>query len=128
MHMNKKRSITLKELAKELDLSVSTVSRALNDHPDLSDETKKKVKALAQKLHYAPNLFARGFRLHETHILGVIVPNIAHQFTSTILKGILEEAELLGGYRVIISESKNDESKQIEMLQTMASLGGSMAF
>lgn len=120
--MNKKRSITLKELAKELNLSVSTVSRALNDHPDLSDETKKKVKALAQKLHYAPNLFARGFRLHETHILGVIVPNIAHQFTSTILKGILEEAELLG-YRVIISESKNDESKQIEMLQTMGQFG-----
>lgn len=120
--MNKKRSITLKELAKELNLSVSTVSRALNDHPDLSDETKKKVKALAQKLHYAPNLFARGFRLHETHIFGVIVPNIAHQFTSTILKGILEEAELLG-YRVIISESKNDESKQIEMLQTMGQFG-----
>lgn len=120
--MRKKRSITLKELAKELKLSVSTVSRALNDHPDLSDETKTKVKELAQKLHYAPNLFARGFRLHETHILGVIVPNIAHQFTSTILKGILEEAELLG-YRVIISESKNDESKQIEMLQTMGQFG-----
>ncbi len=73
-------------------------------------------------MHYAPNLFARGFRSQRSHILGVIVPNIAHLFTSTILKGILEEAELRG-YRVIISESNNSEAKQIEMLNTMSQFG-----
>ena len=73
-------------------------------------------------MHYAPNLFARGFRSQRSHILGVIVPNIAHLFTSTILKGILEEAELRG-YRVIISESNNNEAKQIEMLNTMSQFG-----
>ena len=62
------------------------------------------------------------FRSQETHILGVIVPNISHLFTSTILKGIFDEAEL-NGYRVIISESNNDESKQIEMLNTMTQFG-----
>ncbi len=120
--MRKKRNTTLKELAQELELSISTVSRALNDHPDISVATKKRVQKLAKQMHYAPNLFARGFRSQETHILGVIVPNISHLFTSTILKGILEEAELRG-YRVIISESKNSETKQIEMLTTMAQFG-----
>ncbi len=120
--MTKKRNTTLKELAQKLNLSISTVSRALNDHPDISSTTTEKVKKLAKQMHYAPNLFAKGFRAHETYILGVIVPNISHMFTSTILKGILEEAELCG-YRVIISESKNDETKQIEMLNTMTQFG-----
>lgn len=120
--MSKKRNTTLKELAKTLGLSISTVSRALNDHPDISEGTKEKVTKLAKQMHYAPNLFARGFRSQESHILGVIVPNISHLFTSTILKGILEEAEMMG-YRVIISESKNTESKQTEMLHTMMQFG-----
>lgn len=120
--MAKKRNTTLKELAQELNLSISTVSRALNGHPDISSETIEKVKRLARQMHYVPNLFARGFRSRETYILGVIVPNISHMFTSTILKGILEEAELRG-YRVIISESKNSESKQVEMLETMTQFG-----
>ncbi|MCM4156727.1 LacI family DNA-binding transcriptional regulator [Gramella sp. AN32] len=120
--MSKKRNTTLKELAEELGLSISTVSRALNDHPDINSETKKNVKMLAKQKHYAPNLFARGFRSQETHILGVIVPSISHLFTSTILEGILAESEIQG-YRVIISESKNNEIKQIEMLNTMTQFG-----
>ncbi|SHI40338.1 LacI family DNA-binding transcriptional regulator [Algibacter luteus] len=114
----KKESTTLKKLATELGLSISTVSRALNDHPDISTTTKDKVKALALKLNYVPNIFAKGFRQHKTNIIGVIVPNVTHYFTTTILKGILEEASLLG-YRVIISESNNDVVKQTEMLETM---------
>jgi len=118
----KKEITTLKKIAKTLDLSTSTISRALNDHPDISKLTKEKVKKLALKLNYVPNLFARGFRLHKTNIIGVIVPNITHYFTSTIIKGILEEAEVKG-YRVIISESNNSISKQQEMLQTMVQFG-----
>ncbi len=120
--MTKKKNTTLKELAKELNLSISTVSRALNNHADISIPTQERVKELASKLHYSPNLFAKGFRRHRTHIVGVIVPNISHYFTSTVIKGILDEGEALG-YRVIISESKNDESKQSEMLQTMIQFG-----
>ena len=120
--MKKKRNITLKELAKDLSLSISTVSRALNNHPDISDDTKEKVQQLANKHNYVPNLFASGFRSQRTHILGVIVPNISHYFTTTILKGILDEGENLG-YRVIISESQNDDKKQSEMLRTMIQFG-----
>ena len=120
--MNKKPNVTLKELAKSLDLSISTVSRALNNNPDISTETKDRVQKLAEKSNYVPNVFASGFRSHRSHILGVIVPNLSHYFTTTILKGVLEEAENLG-YRVIISESKNDEKKQAEMLSTMIQFG-----
>jgi len=118
----KKKIITLKELALQLNLSISTVSRALNDHPDISEATKKKVRLLADDLNYVPNIFAKGFRTHKTNIIGVIVPNITHYFTTTILKGILEEASTRG-YRIIISESNNDINKQAEMLKTMVQFG-----
>ncbi|AMC10055.1 LacI family transcriptional regulator [Lutibacter profundi] len=120
--MPKKNLITLKKIAQDLGFSISTVSRALNDHPDISIKTKEKIKAFASKFNYVPNLFARGFRTHKTNIIGVIVPNISHYFTSTLLKGVLEEAEI-HGYKVIISESVNNITKQTEMLQTMNQFG-----
>ena len=113
---------TLKEIAEKLGVSISTVSRALNDHPDISDQTKTRVKALASELNYIPNIFAKGFRAHKTNIIGVIVPNITHYFTTTIIRGILKEASLQG-YRVIVSESNNDVKKQSEMLNTMIQFG-----
>lgn len=118
----KKEVTTLKKLAQTLELSISTVSRALNDHPDISLQTKEKVKALALKLNYVPNIFAKGFRNHRSNIIGVIVPNITHYFTTTIVRGIMEEAESKG-FRVIISESNNDVEKQKEMFNTMMQFG-----
>lgn len=113
---------TLKEIAEKLQLSISTVSRALNDHQDISETTKKRVKQLASDLNYIPNIFAKGFRAHKTNIIGVIVPDITHYFTTTLIRGIVEEASL-HGYRVIISESNNDVDKQTEMLNTMIQFG-----
>ena len=118
----KKEVVTLKKLAQILNLSISTVSRALNDHPDISESTRDKVKNLAQTMQYVPNIFAKGFRKHRTNIIGVIVPTITHYFTTTIVRGILEEASTRG-YRVIISESNNDVIKQTEMLNTMIQFG-----
>ncbi|WP_046744414.1 LacI family DNA-binding transcriptional regulator [Kordia zhangzhouensis] len=120
--MKKKSSATLKDIAKRLGLSTSTVSRALNNHSDINPETKKNVQKIAKELHYQPNIFAKGFRSHRTRIIGVVVPKISHYYTSTILEGILETAEL-HGYRVIISESKNNFEKQNEMLNTMIQFG-----
>ncbi len=117
-----RQNITLKGLAKKLNLSVSTISRALKDHPDISEKTKDRVQRLAKELNYSPNVFAQGFRSHRSHILGVIVPNVSHYFTTTMLKGIMDEGEALG-YRIIVSESKGEEKKQIEMLQTMIQFG-----
>ncbi|MBW1294179.1 LacI family DNA-binding transcriptional regulator [Aquimarina litoralis] len=118
----KKEITTMKMLAQALNLSISTVSRALNDHPDISEETKTKVKQLAQSKNYIPNIFAKGFRKHKSNIIGVIVPNITHYFTATIVRGILEQASIQG-YRVIISESNDDVNKQNEMFHTMIQFG-----
>lgn len=118
----KKGITTLKKMSEILDVSISTVSRALSDHPDISNETKDKVKKLASELNYVPNLFAKGFRQHRSNIIGVVVPNITHHYTTAVIRGILEEAAMRG-YRVIISESNNDIDKQTEMLNTMIQFG-----
>ncbi|MDO7170960.1 LacI family DNA-binding transcriptional regulator [Mariniflexile sp. AS56] len=118
----KKEVTTLKKLAKELKLSTSTISRALNDHHDISDATKERVKKLAADLNYVPNIFAKGFRAHKTNIIGVVVSNVTHHYTTIIVRGILEEAASKG-YKVIISESNNDIAKQTEMLNTMIQFG-----
>ena len=118
----KKEVTTLKKLGKILNLSTSTVSRALNDHPDISEATIEKVKKLAQSMNYVPNMFAQGFRQQKSNIIGVLVPSITHHLHGTILKGILDEASFRG-YRVIISESTNDVIKQTEMFNTMLQFG-----
>ena len=118
----KKGITTLKKIAETLGVSISTVSRALSNHPDISNTTKEKVTKLATELNYVPNLFAKGFRKHRSNIIGVVVPNITHHYTTNIIRGILEEATTKG-YRVIISESNNDEVKQSEMLNTMIQFG-----
>ena len=120
--MSNKNVVTLKKLAKELGVSISTVSRALANHPDISNETKARVDEVSKRLNYIPNLFAKGFRSHKTYTIGVIVPDISHYFTATLIKGIMQEAEI-NGYKVIVSESKNNEYKQAEMLQTMNQFG-----
>jgi LacI family transcriptional regulator len=120
--MRNKNIVTLKKMAFDLGLSISTVSRALNNHLDISDATKERVKAYATKVKYAPNLFAKGFRSQKSNIIGVIIPNIEHQFTSTLLRGVISNAEL-NGYKVIICESFNDELKQAELLETMIQFG-----
>mgnify|MGYP000241679754 CR=1 FL=1 len=120
--MRKKTTITLKHLAEDLNLSVSTVSRALNNHQDISADTKELVCSYAKKMNYFPNLFAKGFRSQKTHIIGLIVPQISNYFTSTVIEGVLQEAEEKG-YRVIVSESKNCPDKQEELIQMMRQFG-----
>ena len=94
--MNEKRKITLKDIAKELKLSPSTVSRALNGYPSLSEETIQLVKKYAAKHQYVPNTMAVNFRKNRTSILGMIVPQIVHHFFSTTISGALEAAKKRG--------------------------------
>lgn len=79
--MTEKRKITLKDIAKELNLSPSTVSRALNGYPSLSEETIQMIKEYAEKHNYVPNTMAVNFRKNRTSILGMIVPQIVHHFS-----------------------------------------------
>lgn len=96
--------VTLKQLAEELSLSVSSVSKALSDSHEISESTKGKVLELAKKRNYIPNRTAINLRNRQTNTIGVIIPNIFNHFYTKILSGIEKEAKL-SGYRTIISIS-----------------------
>lgn len=103
--------VTIKDIARELGISPSTVSRALKDHPDISPATKKAVNALAEKLNYQPNIVALNLRQSKTNTIGVIIPEIVHFFFSTVISGI-EDVAYSAGYNVILAQS--NESLQRE--------------
>jgi len=107
----KNAQATIRDLAIKLNLSVSTISRALRDHPDIKPETKKAVLELARELNYEPNHVAQSLRIKKTNTLGVIVPEIAMQFFSSTLSGLQEYASA-HGYTVMICQSM--ESSNIE--------------
>lgn len=110
--------VTLMQIAEKLNISVSTVSKALKDYPDVSDKTKGLVKELAKTLNYQPNAFAVNLRTKESKTIGLIIPAIVHHFFSNVIKGILAQAEKKG-YLVIILQSNESyelEKKQINLL------------
>ncbi|MGL1889605.1 MAG: LacI family transcriptional regulator [Reichenbachiella sp.] len=115
----KSSSITIKDLARELGISPSTVSRALKDHPDISPATKKLVNELAKKLDYEPNAIATSLRSQKTNTIGVIIPEIVHFFFSTVISGI-EEVAYKKGYTVMICQS--NETYEKEVIDTKALL------
>ena len=104
-------------IAKKLKISVSTVSRALNEHPDIKEETRNKVKKLAKELNYSPNLIARSLKSSTTKVIGVIVPEIKHDFFSSAISGI-EEVAYQSGYIILVCQS--NESYQREIVNTNA--------
>lgn len=109
---------TLKDIAKQLGVSITTVSKALKDYPDVSSKTKNLVKNLAKELNFVPNSFAVGLRKHESKTIGVIIPTMIHYFFSSVVDAILSEAEKKN-YMVIIMLSNEDsdlEKKQIDLL------------
>jgi len=110
--------ITLKDIAFELNISVTTVSKALKGYPDVSKTTRKAVIDLAKKLNFSPNSVAVNLRAQQTKTIGVIIPTIVHQFFSKIIDGIIEEAEKQG-YLVITLQSNENlklETKQLNLL------------
>lgn len=114
----KKRQITIKDIAKALEISPSTVSRSLADHPDISRETKNSVIAYAKEHKYKPNALALSLRTNNTKTIGVILPQIVHYFFSSVLAGIEDEAEKKG-YRVLICQSNENYEKEVKGAQAL---------
>lgn len=112
--------ITLKNLAKELKVSISTVSKALRDSPEISNETIEKVKDLAKKYNYRPNKIALSLKSNRTLTIGVIIPDILNRFYSKVLNGIHDSADQFG-YDVITINTKESILKEIDSLQILSS-------
>jgi LacI family transcriptional regulator len=103
--------VTIKDIARELGISPSTVSRALKDHPDISVETKKAVNELAERLNYQPNIVALNLRQKKTNTIGVILPELVHFFFSTVISGI-ESVAYEAGYNVILAQSNESYERE----------------
>ena len=104
-------TITLKKISQLLNISISTASRALKDHPDISDSTKQKVKELAEMLEYEPNPFAIQLSTSHSNIFGLIVPEVSNLFYTSFIDAVEVESRKVG-YTLIIL--KTDDNPEIE--------------
>jgi LacI family transcriptional regulator len=114
-----KRKVTLKQIAKELDVSISTVSKSLKDSPEISEDTRQKVRAFAKLYNYKPNLIALSLKNRKTKTIGVIIPEIIHHFFATVISGI-EHVANLNGYNVIVCLSDESFDKEVINMEMLA--------
>ncbi|PWA06846.1 LacI family DNA-binding transcriptional regulator [Flavobacterium psychrotolerans] len=114
-----KPKATLKQIAKELQVSVSTVSKALNDSPEISEQTKIKVKEYAKLKNYKPNIIGLNLKNRKTKTIGVIIPNILNSFFAKVFTGIEKVAEEKG-YNVITCISNESLEKEINTLEMLS--------
>lgn len=111
--------VTLKQLAKELNVSISTVSKALNNSDEIGEDTARRVKELAELYNYKPNKVALSLKQNKTKTIGVIIPNILNRFLAKVLFGIEREATK-HGYNIITCISNESLAKEKESLQLLA--------
>lgn len=114
-----KRKITLKHIARELDVSISTVSKALKNSPEISKDTREKVQAFAKLYNYKPNNIAISLKNKRTRNIGVIIPDIVHHFFTTVFRGIEQYANARG-YNVIICVSDESFDKEVVNMELLA--------
>lgn len=110
--------VTIKDLARELKISASTVSRALKNHPDISEDTKRAVNELAEKLNYQPNAVALSLKQQRSNTIGVIIPEIVHYFFSSVISGI-EDVAYDAGFNVIICQSNERYEREVANAKTL---------
>lgn len=115
-----KDPITIKDIARELNISPSTVSRALKNNPQISKATIEQVQALAERLDYRPNTIAQSLRQSRTFTIGVIVPEIAHHFFADTISGI-EDVAHKAGYNVVVCQSNESYEREVVNTKTLLS-------
>ena len=114
-----KRKVTLKQIARELDVSISTVSKALKNSKEISEDTRQKVQAFAKLYNYRPNNIALSLKNRQTKTIGVIIPEIVHHFFSKVIRGI-ELVANKRGYNVIVGLSNESFDKEVINMEMLA--------
>lgn len=115
------KNVRLEDIAKRLNLTKVSISKALRDHKDISVETRRRVKKTAKEMGYHPNLQARSLTSKQTNTIGVIVPKIAHTFFASTIEGIYKAAEEKG-YKVILGVSYENEKLERQHLESMLNM------
>ena len=115
-------SITMKDIARDLGVSVATVSRALKDSPRISVEKREEIKRYAREHYFSPNIIAESLRKSKVQpikIIGVIIPQLSHFYFSSILSGIEEEASARG-YRLMVAQSRENYEDEVKICQAFS--------
>ena len=116
-----KKATRLKDLADGLGISITTVSKALNNHPDISEARKREVLELAKKMNYIPNEVAKSFRRQKTKFIGIVLSDNSNPYNARVIKGI-EETLSAKGYYSLILNSNEDVNKEIQLVKELRSL------
>jgi len=116
--MKSNKEVTIYDVAKALNISPSTVSRGLKDHPHIRKETKKNIIAVAKEMGYQQNKFASNLRQKHTNTIGVVVPKLNSYFMATVIAGV-EKITSQNGYGLIISQSQESWKKEISCISTL---------
>jgi LacI family transcriptional regulator len=114
-----RRKVTLKQIAKELDVSISTVSKSLKDNTEISLDTRQKVQAFAKMYNYKPNNIALSLKNKKTKTIAVIIPEIVHHFFATVISGV-EQVANEKGYNVIVCLSDESFDKEVINMEMLA--------
>jgi len=116
--MSAKKEVTIYDIAKRLNLSASTVSRGLNDHPEIRKETARRIHLTAQAMGYQQNTFASNLRKNRSNTIGVILPRLDSNFQSSVIAGI-EKVVSQKGFNLIISQSRESMEKEKRSVKTL---------
>lgn len=116
-HTMSKPQITIKDIARALGVSPSTVSRALKDNPDISKETRDTIHKYAREHNYKPNALALNLRTSKSNTIGVIVPQLVHHFFSCVLSGI-EEIAAKAGYNILVAQSNEKYEQEVKIVHS----------
>ncbi len=114
-----RKKVTLKQIAKELDVSISTVSKSLKDSHEISEDTRQKVQAFAKLYNYKPNNIALSLKNKKTKTIGIIIPEIVHHFFATVISGI-EQVANENAYNVIVCLSDESFDKEVINMELLA--------
>jgi len=119
--VKRRKHITLEDIARRLKVSRVTVSKALRGHPDISSEMTKRIQTLANELGYTPNIFARSLSSRRSHMIGFVIPKVAHSFFSSVIEGVYNTA-FEHKYETILTVSQENSDREKLHLQTLAAM------
>src|SRR5919106_1872105 len=107
--------VTLEDIARALNVSKMTVSRAINNHPEINRETRERILATAQKMKYRPNQFARALTTNHSYLIGIVVPDLMHSYFAEICRGVESQARPAGYQNLICSTGEESRKEQDEI-------------
>jgi len=112
--------VTLEDIARALNVSKMTVSRAINNHPEISRETRERILATARKMKYRPNQFARALTTNHSYLIGIVVPDLMHSYFAEICRGVETRARPVG-YQNLICSTDEEARKEMDEIEALLS-------